>query len=307
MQLPFELQAAINEILEKTNPTILKKARHSLTQDYKSGSISHFNDEAKRLAYLGARLPATFASVHKVLQNIPSLSGHVLDLGAGPGTASWAVADLFPEVNQFTLIEKISEAILLGKSLAKHHPLLQKSTWIHQSLGEKFPSADAAILSYVLNELNDPLAIVKKCWESVSLLIIIEPGTPKGFHLIRKIREQLIELNAHLIAPCPHSFACPVQGNDWCHFSARVERTRLHRLIKEGTLGHEDEKFSYLVASKSSGPVLNARIIRHPLKNSGHVRLSLCSNTGKIEEKVITRSDKESYRKARDADWGDPF
>ncbi len=165
--------------------------------------------------------------------------------------------------------------------------------------------ADVAILSYVLNEVGEPEKIIEKCWQAVSTLIIIEPGTPKGFHIIRKIRQQLIDLKAHLIAPCPHSLACPIQGTDWCHFSARVERTRLHRLLKEGSLGHEDEKFSYLVASKIPGTPFSGRVVRHPLKQSGHVRLRLCTDQGKLEEKVITRSDKEAYRKARDVEWGD--
>ncbi len=308
MQLPFELQSAIDEIVEKTNPTVLKRAREGLTQDYRSGGTSLFNDEAKRLAYLSARMPATFAAVHKALQNIPFLSGHVLDLGAGPGTASWAIADLFPLVNQFTLIEKSSDAISLGQALAKNHPLLQQAKWTQQSLGTaQIPCADAAILSYVLNELSDSATLIEQCWQAVPLLIIVEPGTPKGFHLIRKVRQQLIDLKAHLIAPCPHAFACPIQGGDWCHFSARVERTRLHRLIKEGSLGYEDEKFSYLIASKIPGSQFSGRIIRHPLKNSGHVRLTLCSNSGKIEEKTVTRKSTEFYRKARDADWGDSF
>lgn len=304
MQLPEELQAAIDHILENTPQTALRKARESLTQDYRDGRSSPFNDESKRLAYLGARMPATYAAIHKVLQNV-ALSGSLLDLGAGPGTASWVAADLFPNLEKITLLEKSADAITLGKTLAQFHPALQKATWIQQSVTEQIPKADAAILSYVLGELNDPMAVVKTCWEAAPLLILIEPGTPKAFQLMRKIRQQLIDLKSHIIAPCPHALACPIQGSDWCHFSARVERTRLHRMLKEGSLGYEDEKFCYLIASKTPGIPYTNRIIRHPLKQSGHVRLTVCTDRGMIEEKTVSRKDKDLYRQARDSEWGD--
>lgn len=303
MQLPEALQSAIDQILENTPQAVLRKARESLSQDYREGRTSPFADEAKRLAYLGARMPATYAAVRKVLENI-SLSGSVLDMGAGPGTASWAAADLFPALEKITLIEKSSEAIALGKTLAASHPVLQKASWIHQSIGEPIPKADAAILSYVLSELSEPMVVVEACWEAVPLLILIEPGTPKAFQLMRKIRERLIDLKAYIVAPCPHALGCPIQGADWCHFAARVERTRLHRLLKEGSLGYEDEKFSYLIASKTPALPVSNRILRHPLKQSGHVRLTVCTDSGKIEEKTISRKHKELYRQARDSNWG---
>jgi ribosomal protein RSM22 (predicted rRNA methylase) len=303
MQLPEELQGAIDQIAQHS--PALRKAREALTQAYREGRASPFSDEANRLAYLGARMPATYAAVYKTLENSPPFHT-LLDLGAGPGTASWAALNVFPDIQKITLIEKSREAISLGQTLAKSAaPVLQQAQWIHQSLSEPLPTADAAILSYVINELSDPTSLIERCWKSVSTLIIIEPGTPKGFHLIRKIRQQLIDLKAHIIAPCPHALACPIQGNDWCHFSARVERTRLHRLLKEGSMGHEDEKFSYIIASKTPSVPFSGRIVRHPLKQSGFVRLALCTEQGKLEEKTITRKDKDSYRMARDAEWGD--
>ena len=94
-------------------------------------------------------------------------------------------------------------------------------------------------------------------------------------------------------------------AGDWCHFSQRVERTSQHRQLKGGALGYEDEKFSYLVAAKSASPSTGARIVRHPGKHSGHVQLALCTAEGKIENRTITRSSKEAYKRARKAEWGD--
>lgn len=302
MQLPEELQTAIEQIVQNSPSNALRKAREVLTSTYKEGKTSRpiFSDDAMRLAYLAARMPATFAAVRKTLQNAPSLGSHLLDLGAGPGTASWAALDLFPEISKITLIEQSKEAIDLGKMLSSD----SRFHWMHQSLELPIPNADSAILSYVINELDHPEKLIVRCWKAVSLLIIVEPGTPKAFQKMHRIRQQLIDLKAHIVAPCPHALACP---NDWCHFAARVERSRLHRQLKEGTLNYEDEKFCYLIASKIPYPTAANRIIRHPLKQSGHVRLSVCASSGLLEEKVITRKDKESYRKARDAEWGDPM
>ena len=37
------------------------------------------------------------------------------------------------------------------------------------------------------------------------------------------------EAGANILAPCPHARPCPLAAPDWCHFSARVARSRLHR------------------------------------------------------------------------------
>ena len=94
-------------------------------------------------------------------------------------------------------------------------------------------------------------------------------------------------------------------AGDWCHFSQRVERTSQHRQLKGGALGYEDEKFSYLIAAKNAAPSTGARIVRHPGKHSGHVKLALCTAQGQIENRTITRSSKEAYKRARKAEWGD--
>jgi ribosomal protein RSM22 (predicted rRNA methylase) len=50
----------------------------------------------------------------------------------------------------------------------------------------------------------------------------------------------------------------------------------------------------------------SARIVRHPQKHSGHVRLTLCTPQG-IETRTVTKSQKDQYRSARKAEWGDEF
>jgi ribosomal protein RSM22 (predicted rRNA methylase) len=100
-------------------------------------------------------------------------------------------------------------------------------------------------------------------------------------------------------------------AGDWCHFAARVERSAVHRRLKGGELGHEDEKFSYVAATPLLPQHANAsraeqRIIRHPVYHSGFVELQLCSADGLVKRN-IGRSKKNEYRAARRAAWGDAW
>jgi ribosomal protein RSM22 (predicted rRNA methylase) len=304
-----DLQKSIDLLLSEETPSALRKASQGLSQTYFQGKSSHlvFESETMRLCYLAARMPAIYGAVSTVLLQLPAILSSWIDLGAGPGTASWAAASLFPEAKRFTLIEKNIHAIALGKKLGASQPLFEKAEWIHASLPIDLPSADAAIASYALGELDQPSSLIDRWWHApIPLLVIVEPGTPRGFSCIRNAREQILALGGSLIAPCPHLLPCPLKESNWCHFSTRVARTRLHRYLKEASLGYEDEKYSYLIASRPPAPLNSAsRILRHPQKHSGHVRLTLCTDRGVAEELSIGRSKRDLYRKARSAKWGD--
>ena len=170
---------------------------------------------------------------------------------------------------------------------------------------------DLVVISYTLGELPQATAdaVLVKAWKCAGkFLVVIEPGTRRGFAAVNAARSAMIANVAHIFAPCPHASACPMAAaGDWCHFSQRVERTSQHRQLKGGDLGYEDEKFSYVIAAKSNSPSLGARIVRHPGKHSGHIQLALCTPQGRIENRTVTRSSKEAYKRARKAEWGDSW
>lgn len=311
MQLPFELSQAIEILAQGHKLSELQAASARLSQTYRGGANSRepFHDPLQMLAYLVTRVPATFAAAHAVFtairERLGSVGSRLLDLGAGPGSASWAVLSVFPEIAHVTLLERESAAVAVGQQLARG-TALEAATWITRSLetNEPWPKVDIAVLSYVLGEL--PTLSERLLNADIPLIAVIEPGTPQGFERIRTLRSLALERGATIVAPCPHAFACPMQGTNWCHFPARVERTRLHRQLKGGTLGFEDEKFSYVVIANpsSSLPELQGRVVGPPQISKGFVRLPLCANDGQLREVVVSRKDKERYRTARDADWG---
>ena len=64
--------------------------------------------------------------------------------------------------------------------------------------------------------------------------------------------------------------------DDWCHFTCRVPRSQLHKLLKQGDAPYEDEKFAYLALAKSETNKPEARILRHPKIAKGRITLELC-------------------------------
>jgi len=121
---------------------------------------------------------------------------------------------------------------------------------------------------------------------------------------VRSVRDELVAKGAHVAAPCPTSGACPIVEPDWCHFGARVERSSLHRRVKEGELGYEDEKFSYVALTRSPVVTAGARVVRRPQHQAGLIVLETCTAEGLQTERVGKR-DKETFRRARKAGWGD--
>lgn len=283
----------------------------SLTSHYQSLSKKYLEagratlTEEEVAAYLVARMPATYAVVAKVLQEvkervkIPITS--LLDLGAGPGTGALAAKELFPELDQVTLIEKNREMIAQGKKI------FEGGKWVQSNLIEaEWESVALALFSYSLGELEESswASILRKAWQSAKVVVVIESGTPRGFRRILQARELLIEEKGKVVAPCPHSRACPMKEGEWCHFAERLSRSKEHKSAKEGELGWEDEKFSYVVVTKEEASLTKARLLRSPQKRSGHVAVKICTDRG-IEEQIVSRKQGALYKRARKLGWGD--
>jgi len=318
MQLPQQLHLAIQQKLAHCSGAALQRAVAELSESYrtqqKKGDVFMVS-EIHRLAYLATRMPATFAAniavFSQVTTHLSPQTTTLLDLGAGPGTASWAATTLLPHIQNVTLVEQDANLIQLGQSLAQENATLQKATWIQKDLTKltDLPLHDIVVCSYALNELSlhEAHQVLTKAWSATRLaLILLEPGTMPGFAVLRHLRQDLIDLGAHIIAPCPHHQTCPMPSDDWCHFSQRINRSSLHRQLKMGHLGYEDEKFSYIVASKIPTEPSNTRVLRHPQRRAGNTQLQLCTPEG-LQTTTITRSDKPNWKRVRKTNWGDTW
>ena len=341
MQLPPALKAALDERLDLADLDDLRRSGERLSTRYRAETRdghAHLSNEAAVRAYLAARLPATFAaasaSLSAAAERLPDFApATLLDVGAGPGTVAWAAATIFPTLRRATLVEASRPVAEMGEALAavglaaagaeetaatgaapaeigRGTPGLVIDWRIGramETLGD-CPPADLATLSYVLDELagSERAALVEALWtRTKGALVIVEPGTPAGWQRLLTVRDVMLEAGAFLAAPCPHAAACPVIEPDWCHFSQRVERSRVHRLTKNGTVPYEDEKFLYMAFSHRPATATSGRVLAPARQGSGKVRLKLCTADGTVEERLVTKREGGAFRVARRLEWGD--
>ncbi|MBZ9957666.1 small ribosomal subunit Rsm22 family protein [Mesorhizobium sp. BR1-1-14] len=318
MELPAPLRQAVDRALENVPLPVLRQAAKTLSDRYRAemrdGRLHMAQDMAVK-AYLATRLPATYAAVRASLDAVNEAQPEfapktLLDVGAGPGTVLWATADLWPDLQHAVLLEASAAVRKVGEALAAD-AIAARIAWqagdVTIDLDGSQP-ADLVTCAYVLDEITPASLpkVVDRLWQlTTDTLLIVEPGTPAGWQRVLAVRRQLMEAGAHVLAPCPHEGPCPLIPPDWCHFSRRVARSRLHRLAKDAEVPWEDEKFIYVAASRQPAPVRAARVIAPPKTGSGKVALKLCRPDGSAGETLFSKRDGELFKAARRSDWGD--
>lgn len=317
MELPFALKAAIEEKCVAYPTGDLITAARNISERYRNES-GHgkrlLTEDVEALSYAVVRMPATYGAVSAALQwtldCVDTPIRTVLDVGAGTGAATWAVREAVGEA-AFTCLEREEAMLRLGSSLMAEEDGLSQAQWVRHDLtaAPVTRQADLVVASYALNELSEEkrAQVLQNLWACAQkLLLIVEPGTPVGFSQLRKARETLIALGGQVAAPCVHQGKCPLTEDDWCQFTARVARSRLHKLLKGGDVPYEDEKFAYLAVVKGDAHPAECRILRHPQKEAGRITLRLCTAEG-VRDRAVTKKQGELFKRARKADSGDAF
>lgn len=312
------LRTALATLLDGLPPRQAAQAVDRLIATYRGATPTDapiLRDRADVAAYAAYRMPATFEAVHSALEAfsraVPDWTpaSHT-DVGGGTGAATWAVSTTWPDERDVTVLDWAEPALAVGKELAAANPALHKARWQRARIGAELTldPADLVTVSYVLNELTaaDRATLLDTVASAARTVVIVEPGTPDGYTRVIEARDRLIAAGFSVAAPCPHSAACPiVPGTDWCHFSARVSRSSLHRRIKGGSLAYEDEKFSYVAATRLPATPAPARVVRKPQIRKGQVLLDLCRSEPSLHRTTVTKRHGDLYKAARDAEWGD--
>jgi ribosomal protein RSM22 (predicted rRNA methylase) len=312
--LPGFVSGALHAKLENVSRTDLKARAQRMSDNYRGGGTSAvIRSDLDALAYAIVRMPATYVAVRAALaqtaQIVPDFGPRtLLDVGAGPGTATWAACDAWPSLERATLIDDNPHLLALAQAMQASLDISAQRSAMAAALPDA-ASADVVLTSYVLTELPDASlrATLDRLWDKAErLLVIVEPGTPNGFKRILACRDALIARGAQIVAPCSHEGRCPLaNGPRWCHFSARVPRSRDHLLVKDADVPFEDEKFSYLVAGKGFPPLdRGRRILATPKVDKSAVTLTVCT-PDVPEQRRVARGDKDAYRAAKRLDWGD--
>lgn len=313
MELPIELKQILEEYAREFPLKQLTAAANQMSEKYRAENGFSVKSKAETCAYAVVRMPATYCAALFALEQAAARFGSeietMLDVGAGTGAVCWAAGEVFPELSRVSCLEREKNMSEIGEMLMEKGNFPCDFSWNSFDLtsGAALPKAGLVTASYVLNELNqsDRKSAVSRLWAATEeLLVIIEPGTPAGFSVLREVRESLTALGANIVAPCPIAGECPIRSDDWCHFSARAARSKLHKQLKGGEAPYEDEKFCYIAVSRKKAEQCSARVIRHPKIESGRITLSLCTADG-ITQKIVTKKDGALFKKARKTDWGE--
>ncbi|KAI9229601.1 MAG: mitochondrial small ribosomal subunit Rsm22-domain-containing protein, partial [Piptocephalis tieghemiana] len=358
VSLPEPLIQAITTTLQGEGSTAGKELRREVkrmadilattsgAQNTDRYQVMWGNREAQ--AYTSAYAPGAYATVRNVLSELRGrvdpegwTPRRVLDFGCGPGTATWAVRDVWGDggVEEVDGVDVSESMLTMAQEIQEAYQSVEKGeasaprTTFHRFLSyasEPRPY-DLVIASYVLGEMVDASAreaTLKELWNRTGdVLVLVERGTPEGFRILESMRSTLLALEngkgeeggerkgAHIVGPCPHERTCPMAGTTkWCHFPQRVQRPRFTMRAKEGSRHNsEDRKYSYLILRRGARPGRARswawpRLIDPPLKRDGHVLIDACVSDGTLERMTIPRSQgKIPYYDARKSRWGDLF
>ncbi|KAF2073375.1 hypothetical protein CYY_005320 [Polysphondylium violaceum] len=321
--------------------------------------------QGQALAYISHRLPGVYGCTHRVFSEIATRAPNfkpktMLDFGSGPGTVIWSAREIWGEsLEKIRAVEPSSFMIDVAKKMLEGDTNdIRWTQFLNTNArgaaglsGREIPEneqSDLVVASYVLSELPDQATrerVVKDLWAYVKptgMLVLVEPGTPIGFGLIKESRQMLIDLppqsltvhksvKAQVFGPCPHSNQCPMGHNSWCHFSQRIVRPVFQKLAKgpQSTVPFEDEKYSYIAMTKLVESTIPnqldkqigiygqenlqptkewSRLIEAPLKRGGHVIMDVCTPDVDIKRATVARSHgRQMYKEARKSFWSDAF
>jgi ribosomal protein RSM22 (predicted rRNA methylase) len=304
-----------------------------LTSERDALPAAYLKDERLRNAYLAYFLPSNLSKIHKPLQELSLHPRHlleketlrILDIGAGPGTASIGILDFFSQQERrprldFLAVDQVAGNLKAAEELfisTPHRKALDASLkTVQADIGGMVHLLhghfDMIVLSNILNELfaHDEAGNEKRAAIVSSILrrfladdgscIIIEPALRQTSRDMLVVRNTLVTQGLHVYSPCVHAGKCPALENprDWCHEDIPWEATPLVREIDRLTGLHKDSlKFSYLVLRKDSFSLSDVRgadtyrVVSEPLVSKGKVEFYICGAGGR---KLIIRLDRDA-------------
>ena len=246
----------------------------------------------------------------------PASACTLLDVGGGTGAASWAAAEAFPALERVEVLDGSADALALGARIGRHGPpALASATWTRLLLGTgvALPSADLAVVSYLLGELPDPLhaPVVDAALAAAATARARRRARhPARVRRGAAARSRLTAAGWHVLAPCPQDGACPVAARpgDWCHFAARLDRSRAAPPA-QGRPARPRGREVLLRAGHAHAAGVRAAVGCCGIRSPARAWCSSRSATaeGSTQRVVVTKRDPIAYRAARDASWGSPW
>jgi ribosomal protein RSM22 (predicted rRNA methylase) len=278
-------------------------------------------DFSDALAYLALRVPATYAQIlaaaSAVQEVMPTWQPtSLLDIGAGPGTGTWAIRVLWPEITSITNIDQDRHLISLSQAIAQDTNIPIATSWKQRSvisgIGDSEGLYDIVLIANVLNELSTAQQekLIGQAYNHCrGVLLLIEPGTPQGSTIISQAAKKLSHAGTLL---APYSNTTFISDDDyWLHFPQRFIRPEFQRRIRQRMRDSsdmasdwEEAKYSYVAVSKLPAEVIPWGRCVGPIKiQKGFLEVPILTQDGINVVKVLKRH-KPQYTFAKNLRWG---
>ncbi len=218
----------------------------------------------------------------------------LIDLGAGPGTFSFAWKEYFANKS----IIQVELSPVMRKQARKlwdgfHSPLEMKQ--------EGKPEGKSILLfGHSANEMEvkDALDYISKF--SPEHILFIEPGTKEFFGKMLELRREIIANGWHVLYPCPEETECPMRGTEnWCHQFINVKHDpdveRLSQIMRK------DRKLLPLTVqafSRKIYPRVKERLVRVLPETKFSFEWQVCHNNILEDYQVMKRGMDKSTEKA---------
>lgn len=239
-----------------------------------------------QLAYRYYYLPLNQFRVSQVIERAEQVNffeglSSFIDWGAGPGTASLALArneKIKLQIKEQVLFD-ISDTVLKNfQDLHTHLVKPQYST--HYDLNRhKNQKESCLVFSYSLTEF----LTLPQGWNKFEALMILEPSTGEDGRKLLELRQKLIDEGYSIWGPCTHQSGCPLlkeSKHDWCHDRFKVEAPEwflnLEQLLP---MKNKTVTTSYLLARRKKAPEFlktKARLTGDSLEEKGKTRQLVC-------------------------------
>ena len=317
--LPADLRRDLEALAEGKSRNAMAERAAALSQLYRAGrrTADAIGSADDALAYALVRMPATYAAATAVLtalaESWPDFAPDTLqDIGAGPGTATFAAARQFPALRHIHMIDAdphlrgLAQALLRASASAALRGASYEAGEIAAARRGGEP-ADLVIASYVVGELAPGRLtdMADALWSRTGgALVVIEPTSPPDLlHLERTrppgSRAPTSRRLARTIAPARSSRRTGATSRSASAVRAIIARSRARR-CRSRTRNSPTWR-SPVIRVRARRPGAGWRI--HAW-TKGALSAKLCTDDGIVTE-VTGRRDRDAYRLRTRWRWGD--
>ena len=303
------------------------------------GPGPYLDDDRGRAAYGLFFAPQTHVRTLFCLDEVLHRSGwrpphidlRIADLGAGTGSAGFALADRFDGLVarlRLSAFDSSAAALDTAKRIVEANtnrwPQLSFST-VPGDLAafvERSDAWDVIVASFALNERFEreddatTLAWMNKALDRLApggLLLIVEPASPKTSLRLQKFRDAVAGWDGfRVLAPCLHGQACPMLARADGSFCHEVRSWRppesLRDLNRHLFRSIHLLKFSFVAVARAPFPAAAvdpdaARMVSPLMALKGRFRGDVCAADGAIRcHEVLARGEAKALKEAERGD-----